>query len=210
VQSHVAGDVRPVPDPTLLTTQQLNQAIGALRELVFTRIDAMEEAIEVSHNDFVRVPTQVDMAVAAAQELLLSRIDANRLLLDERFEFIKKQLNDRDFAQIEKAKETKTAVDAAFSAAERAVGKSEASTSKQIDDLSKLVVNAVNSLNGNINDVKDRCTRLESAKIGATEATVVRQASNFNAANILGIIFGLVGMVVGLVGVFSFITHTPK
>jgi len=50
-------DRRPVPDPTILTTQQLQREVAALKEIIFTRLDANDKAVELLHADVTRVPT---------------------------------------------------------------------------------------------------------------------------------------------------------
>lgn len=70
----MAGSV-PVPDPTILTTQQLNQQIAALKELLFTRLDGVEKAIEVFYADLTRVPTDVDKQVGALHDLIFQRFE---------------------------------------------------------------------------------------------------------------------------------------
>ena len=46
----VGGGSRPVPDPTVLTTEQLNRAIESLRELLESKINTLFEVADVRHS----------------------------------------------------------------------------------------------------------------------------------------------------------------
>ncbi len=48
---------RPIPDPTILTTQQLMREIGALKELMQVRLDAYDKAIQLLQDFTDRQPT---------------------------------------------------------------------------------------------------------------------------------------------------------
>lgn len=63
------GNSRPVPDPTLLTTQQLLREMGNLKEVIFTRLDGMDRAILLFQENLTRVPTDTDKQIARLQEL---------------------------------------------------------------------------------------------------------------------------------------------
>ena len=116
------GGSRPVPDPTLLTTQQLIREVTVLKQylesrvensenVISARIDGMEKAIEVFQADLTRVPTQLDRAIQSHKELNESEIrslssDINRmsLALAHRGEDIREQivhLRDLSFGKIE-------------------------------------------------------------------------------------------------------------
>lgn len=65
-------------DPTTRTTEVLSREIASLKELLYSRIDGLERAVQVAHDDLVRVPTEVQQAVASLQSLLEVRITGNR------------------------------------------------------------------------------------------------------------------------------------
>jgi hypothetical protein len=88
-----SGDWRPIPDPTKLTTDAVNAAtqtfrrdMGALRELIETRLDSMDKATELLAATVGRVPSDTDKSIGALRELLSARIDgmdiATKLLAD--------------------------------------------------------------------------------------------------------------------------------
>jgi hypothetical protein len=84
----------PVPDPTKLTTDAVNaataeyrRALGSLRELIDTRLLAMDKATELLAATVGKVPSDTDKAVGALKDLLGARIDgmdtATRLLASQ-------------------------------------------------------------------------------------------------------------------------------
>jgi hypothetical protein len=87
-------DWRPVPDPTLLTTAQLRQELGALREILEARLNAMDLATRLLDATVNRTPTIIQTEIAHVREL-----DA------ERFASVAKQF-DAVLRTQEKAEET--------------------------------------------------------------------------------------------------------
>lgn len=80
------AEVRPVPDPTSLTTDQLQREIGmlkeqsqrelaALKELVFMRLDGMDKASGLLAEGVNRVPNDVSTQVGHLREMVFSRFD---------------------------------------------------------------------------------------------------------------------------------------
>jgi hypothetical protein len=176
-----AWDTRPVPDPTVLTTQALVASITSLREVleaviqgqkaVFeSRLDGMDKAINLLQVTTDRQPAEVDRKIANL-----------RVLHEEKFTSIQVQFAERDTRTEQSARDSKVAVDAALSAAKEAVGeqnkssalaiaKSEAGTAKQIDQQALLIATATKALDEKIGDIKDRLTRIEGQSIGQTVA----------------------------------------
>jgi hypothetical protein len=158
---------KPRPDPTLLTTQQLLRELAGLKEIVFTRLDAMDKAVELFDMNLTRVPTETDKAIEHLKELH-----------EEKFTSVQTQFKERDVRVEQTARDTKVAVDAALQAAEKAVGKqnesfalsiekSENATIKQIDQQGQLIATTTKALDDKITDVKDRLTRLEGKSEGS-------------------------------------------
>src|ERR1700738_587069 len=132
---------RPIPDPTVLTTQQLLRELNNLKEIMYTRLDAMDKAMGIFSDNITRVPTDTDKQISHLKELH-----------DEKFKSISIQFAERDTRTEQTSRDSKVAVDAALQAAKEAVGeqnkssalaiaKSEASTTKQIDQLGTNIQN---------------------------------------------------------------------
>lgn len=164
-------------DPSTLTTAQLLREISSLKELVFTRLNAIEEGIEVAHQDLVRVPTEVQKQIGSLKELMEVKIDGSDELKHEKFKNIDKRLDLVEQARIEQKKDTATAVDAALKAAKEAVteqnasnvlaiNKSEAAMTKQMDQQVLLISQVKNQLQDQVNDLKALSSKGEGRSEG--------------------------------------------
>jgi len=191
--------VTPVPDPTVLTTAALSTAITALREVIETRLGAMDKAIELLQASHDRLPGRID-----------EKVERLREVHDEKFFGILNQFRERDVRVEQTARDTKVAVDAALQAAEKAVGKqneafglsiakSEAATVKQIDQQGLLIQTATRSLDDKINDIKERLTRIEGKREGHEKTIETRQTASSHWVAIVGLVIGSLIGVVGIV-----------
>lgn len=63
------ADWTPRPDPTLLTTAQLRQELGALREIIESRLDGMDRATELLSETVNRTPTVIQTEISHVREL---------------------------------------------------------------------------------------------------------------------------------------------
>jgi phage I-like protein len=208
----------PVPDPTKLTTDQLNREIGGLKEIIFTRLDGMDRAIVLFNENLNRIPSDTDNQTARLKELLEARskavdekIAALREIQDEKFESIQMQFKERDVRTEQSSKDSKVAVDAALQAAKEAVGaqnsssalaiaKSEMSTVKQIDQLSLLIQTSAKAVDDKFSDVKDRLTRIEGKEQGASTTIATQQTSNGTMIAIISAVIALAAVVVAILG----------
>lgn len=151
--------IRPDPDPTAMTTAQLEKAIinvDALNvsriEIITARLDAMDKAVDLLQ----KFPTAIDVAINHLKELH-----------DEKFRGISTQFKERDIRIDQRAVDTQKAVDAAFAAAKETFGKSETGFTEQIKGLTTLVNEKAKSADDKLGDVKDRLTTIESRSKGA-------------------------------------------
>jgi hypothetical protein len=148
----------PIPDPTLLTTQQLYREIASLQSVLETRLLAVADKMN------------------SMEGVLTSKLDEriNHLqgLHEEKFQSIQVQFQERDVRTEQTSRDSKVAVDAALQAAKEAVGeqnkssslaisKSEAATNKQIDQLGLMITTTTAGLNDKIEDLKERMGRAE-------------------------------------------------
>jgi hypothetical protein len=186
-QYHDDSGSRPVPDPTQLTTAQLERAIAALKELFQTRLDGMDKAIILLQQAADRQPTTAIVALG---------IESLRELMNERFKTVELQFLERDTRTEQSSRDSKVAVDAALQAQKEsvnaqnisnaaAIAKSETAFTKQIDQIAALISTTSLSASEKIDDVKTSFTRIEarintiegrtqgSDKSGATMATII-------------------------------------
>lgn len=185
------GDSRPVPDPTLLTGQLIAREVGMLRELLETRLNAMDKAMALFQESITRVPTDVDKQVGHLKQLH-----------EEKFDGVQKQFSERDVRVEQTSRDSKVAIDAALQAAKEAVGqqtqasdraiaKSETATSKQLDQLAVQIQTETRALDGKIGDLKERLTLIEGRGSGMASSWGV-------AVAVIGAALGVGGLVLAL------------
>ncbi len=211
-----ASEKRSDPDPSVLTTQALLREIELLREVFTTRqaldsestklafrvvevrLDGMDRATNLIHEQSTLLPSLVDEKVAAQEAITR-----------ERFEGIQTQFRERDVRSTKSSEDDRVALNAALSAAKEAVGKSqeasdkaiaksEVAFTKQIDQIVLLVQTGAKANDDKLADMKDRLVRLESEKTGA--ATQVQQTQAASQTGSLGTIAGILGGVLGAGG----------
>ena len=199
----------PLVDPTLLTMQMIDSKIASLRELfdaksneldrmsnsrhliVVARLDERDKAIDLAKTEADKFPCLVDEKISSLREIH-----------EEKFASVQTQFKERDVRTESTAKDSKVAVDAALQAAKEAVseqnkssalaiGKSENSTVKQIDQLAVLIQTMSKAFDDKIGDIKDRITRIEGKDEGVVK-TVSSSQSNSNIA------IGAIGLIVAL------------
>ncbi len=141
---------RPIPDPTLLTTQQLMREISSLKELFETRLNAMDTAVILLQAKADRSPS----------------IDEVVVKLDEKFAAVQLQFHERDLRFDRAADDGRIAINAAFTAAKIAVDKTENGFTKQIDQLVDAARASVKAIDDKIDDVKSRIVAMESRSAG--------------------------------------------
>lgn len=176
----------PVPDPTLLTTQQLMAAISALKELVFTRLDGNDKAVELFNANLTRVPTDTDKQISHLKELHA-----------EKFKAVQGQFLERDVRTDKIAELGQKALEAALSAAKEAVGKTEISFTKQIDATAAQIEAQKRAADDKFEDVKTRLGTLE-ASINTRQVVTTERASH-SAWLIPMLVLGAIAILIPLI-----------
>jgi tetrahydromethanopterin S-methyltransferase subunit B len=151
----------PVPDPTERTVQQLLREIASLKEIVWTRLDAMDKAINLLQRTQDKSPTIAEL----------------NMKCEERFRSIDIQFKERDTRMAEDKRDNKVNIDTALEAQKEAVAeqnksfttatsKSEANFSKQLDSLNdKIEAKSLSDARA-MTDLKDRVNRSEGVGAG--------------------------------------------
>jgi len=191
------GDVRPIPDPTLLTTTLVEASKDELRremqfrqDVLEARLDAYDKAIVLLQDRHDRIPAHVEEQIGHIHEVVNRRFD----VAWEKFRTIDLQFAERDVRAEQgsgAAKEAvtialqsgKEAVAAALQAAKEAVQaqntasasailKSETSTDKRIDEVLRLLNSTTSALETRITIIteqsKNTMTRQEVEQLFRT------------------------------------------
>lgn len=131
----------PVPDPTVLTTQSLLREVAALKELMESRIDSLEEVIGER----------------------FQRIDIQFIERDKRTEQLAIASSTAIAAALQAAKE---AVGAQNTSNSIAISKSETSTLESLRQLKDLFQADSKATNDKINDLRSRVDKGEGSHTG--------------------------------------------
>ena len=146
-------------DPTALTTDALNRAMTAIREVIDDKV------------------LERQRAAGDLKELLVVRIDSEIRVLLEKFKAVAQQISERDVRGEREARDSKMALDAAFAAQKEAAAEAEKSNAKAIDKSERTTsetiktneakaVAANETLTKSLDEVKTRLTAVESERRG--------------------------------------------
>jgi hypothetical protein len=207
-----AGDSNlPIPDPTRLTTQLVDRALAAFREVMETRLAAMDKATELvaegldkvhieRDRDLDQIRRDYDRLMIAEREFILSRIQNVTGVADERFAAIKNQFVERDTRAENDMQQSRISLDAALAAAKEAVseqnkanalaiGKSEDATKERLDSLQTLMTSGIKGLDEKIASLTSRMDRGDTGGEGAGRqaARVEQQTSSTSRRSDIGL-----------------------
>ncbi len=175
---------KPIPDPTVLTTQQLQREIATSRELVESKISGFKDTIETRLAAMDKAITLLQTQTDRLPALILDAVKQLQNLHEEKFRSIETQFVERDTRTEQTSRDSKVAVDAALQAAKEAVGeqnksnalaiaKSEATFTKQIDQIGVLISTLQKGLDEKIDDLRLRMQVTESVKKGGNEVWAI-------------------------------------
>ncbi len=169
---------RPVPDPTVLTTEALMREVEQMHEWVMgllavrdERLRGIDRATELLAATVERVPTAVQAEVGNLRAIMV-----------EKFDSVGTQFKERDVRQEREARDNKLAVDAAFEAQEKqaaaqnksnaeAINKSELATAETINKLGDAGEARDLSLSDKIDDLRARMGTVEASRLGFTQGS---------------------------------------
>lgn len=213
--SAATGNI-PIPDPSLMTTKQLQREVFSLRELletrllggehsnelirniIETRLDGMDKAIKLLQDTADKFPARIDEKITALREVH-----------EERFKSVDKQFSERDVRTDKAAEASTTAVNAALQAQKESAGKqaeafqeatskSEQQFTKQIDQQGELLKTEVRALVTQINELKDRFNRGEGKGEGSSTTMTTQRAANSYMIAVIGLIIAFCGLAAGI------------
>jgi hypothetical protein len=184
--------LRPIPDPTILTTQQLTREITTLKDLMSAQISALRELM---------------FATFKTHEGLFDAISVRFHERDTRFNQAEQNSKDAVSAALQAQKDS---VAEQNRASEQAIAKAEAATMKQIDQIHLLLQASTNSLDGKINDIKDRITSIEGKTLGHAAATETHDTSHTQWVGLGGLILGTLIGIAGLFVAFNSVPLPPQ
>lgn len=198
------GDIRPRPDPTSLTSAAILREIAALEKVIETRLDGMDRATILRYDAVALNLGHSEEKVNALKTLLVA-------IMDERQHGIQNQFEERDTRTKRDAEQVKLAVDAALQAAKEAVqeqnkgftlsiDKSDAAKTKEIDALGIRLAAATGGIEGQIGDLKDRLTRIESLGIGRAAQVIESRAEGADYRSYILMAVAIISVAIAFAG----------
>ncbi len=137
-------EVKPVPDPSRLTTEQMLREVGNVERLLDARLQTIEAVMDERFNS---VATQLGLS---EQQRLEQKADT-------------KDRVDTAMAAAEKAVREQTI------SSEKAIGVGQQSTAEQLKQTNITLSTVADNLTGLVNDLKTRVERIENIKQGGNE-----------------------------------------
>ena len=167
----------PLPDPSILTTQQMHREINALRDTFETRLNGMDKATALLGDNVSRVPTDTDKQIMHLRALHDEKFNAVTSAREAMSLGIQKQFDERDIRSAASEDAAKVAVNAALQAQKEAaaaqnssntaaIAKSEVATTKQIDSILALLASNNSALNDKMAAVNQRLDRGDGLHTG--------------------------------------------
>lgn len=183
---------RSTPDPTLLTIDSIRREITMLTELFNTRLDGMKELVNTQINDAEKVRNE---RLQALRDLTETMIEDAEKVRNERLASVDALMEKAEEQRREQKADTKAAVDAALDSQKEATAKMEKSISDQITSLLHNFNTSIASLAGNVSDLKDRLTVLESVKQGQTEQKTEGRLTTGTVVGVAAAIIGFLSLI---------------
>jgi hypothetical protein len=188
------GDWRPIPDPTILTTQQLLRELAALREIFETRLEGMDKATELLSDTVNRTPTAIQTAISNVREVY-----------DERFKSIEKQFTERDIRTEQAARSSKEALDAALLSAKELVAQQNDANTTKAEKTEQNFTKQIDNALDRISEIKERIDRGEGSSSGKAAQDDVSARTLSMRLVMIGVAISVVVIIVNVV--VALVTH---
>lgn len=196
----------PVPDPSLLTTQQQREGLDNLKEIIGTRLNAMDEATLLRLEMYGKLPAEIDAKIQHLNEVTIERFN----LEGEKFKGIAQQFLERDVRTTQASGAADDALKAALQAAKELVGaqgeasaaaavKSETSFTKQIDQIGTIIQTLEKALDARITELKERIDRGEGTVTGNKEVTQNRRSDSTFVVSIIAAMLLFISVSTGVI-----------
>ena len=190
------NDWIPRPDPSKLTTEQLYREIASLKEVIFTRLDGADQALELSTSHLRDHPGLIEKAVQHLEDKLGARMNGMDAIRNEKFAGIQMQFQAaRDAAEQHNR------------AAAEAISKSDASTEKQIDALGNLFNNKSAATDERITALTDRFNRGEGKGLGRDDTEKVHRDNTGLWIGLASAVIAFLALAIGAIGLFIATYH---
>jgi hypothetical protein len=190
---------------------EITGSVNGLEALLVQRIAGLEQIMKILDNMLNQGPEQADALRERLQTDIKIAVDGLRQLHEERFNAIAQQFTERDIRSEQDKKSSKDALDAALLAQKESVSqqndanttkadKTEASFTKQIDQVGALITALDKAWQDRFTELKERIDRGEGQGQGTATTRIDQRAS----------IGTIIAAVATLVAVISFVLYVVK
>jgi len=206
-----AGEWRPIPDPTKLTTEQLRREVATLREILETRLDGMDRATELASAHVTGVRKEIEQIRGRLREETATQVEQLRDLLETRLDGMDRaialQFTERDVRAEQAAETAPQALGSALSAQKElvaqqndansaATAKAEASFTKQIDQIGTIIETMEKATDARITELKQRIDRGEGSTTGAAGSRSERAQVTSQILMMLSVLAAVIGLLI--------------
>lgn len=186
----------PRPDPTRLTTEQLYREIASLKEVIFTRLDGTDVALQLAAKVADSLPGLIERDIHHLEDKLGARMNGMDAIRNEKFDGIQKQFQAaRDSAEQHNR------------AAAEAISKSENNTTKQIDALGTLFSNKSAATDDRITALTDRFNKGEGKGLGRDDTEKIHRDNTGLWIALASSIIAFMALAIGGIGLFIATYH---
>jgi len=198
MQEQRGGDVRPVPDPTVLTTEASVRLEAMIRALI---------ASEITHQNAL-----FDEKLEGARSQLSERMTGSVRQFAEKLTKIEAQFDMLSARTAEQKKDTKDALDAALAAqkeavasqtasSEKSITKSETATIERIKAVETLLSASTRATDDKIDDIKSRVVAIEAVKLGTQEGVETVRAGSTDMRAMIAIVISIAFLLIAIASV---------
>lgn len=193
----------PIPDPSIITQQAIDRTKNELKEDYRALVGGLKNEVDINHRNR-------EQSLAAQSALVNEKFNVvgekfNRV--DERFKAIDTVFGERRTQSVEdKAAADKFTLERSNFNAE-AVRKSEEGFKARIAALETAVGTTNTNLTTNLNDLKDRIVRLETAKLVSQESRVDNRMTVGTAVGVAGGVLGLMMLIIASLQLYTNSSH---
>jgi uncharacterized protein (DUF342 family) len=184
-------DIRPVPDPTVLTQEASTKLEAMIRNLIKTEIEHQRELFDEKLDG---ISNQFSERLATISEKIAGiglRLD----LLDAR---TAEQKSDTKAALDAALAAQKEAVAAQTESSDKSINKSETATTERIKAVETLLNASTRASDDKIDDLKSRIVAIEAVKIGNVEHSA---SARGNMVSIMSVVVAIIAVVSAIAAV---------
>lgn len=195
------------PAEILAWRSNMEDRLQSLRDLIITRIEAMDKAAVILSDNVNRVPTLLDRETGRLVALFEERTNNIRHMISARDDQAKQDKATAAIAVDTALTSLKELIFLRDGATSAAITKSESATANDLESLSKIIGSTKDGIANDIMNLKQRMDRSEGSYTGQRE---LRKDDHMTVGSIVGVVGGIVGLLALIIAGLGLYPHmTP-